>query len=295
MDLADDFASAEWNDFRRRNETFEIRLESEELRSGSNLEVERYLQYNDVIFVPIGNAQARGVLPIDCEYVAAEAIALKMAQETNALVFPYLQFTYAGAGIIGRGTVHVSQAEGLAYLKPLARSLLRQGFKRQIYVTAGNNAAPQTVSPLVLEFFYETKTPALYIEADVLLRQVSADITKVMFGAYSIVNRLNDIPVNFTPDVPKHDIDQGLTKLRVLNSSGGARDGVVGFFMFEDDAGAPVRPVTAEQRVTWANEGVTMIDAAVKRADMRKVVQSLLDHQRFTREYLIPKFDSLPR
>src|SRR5439155_24027292 len=39
----------------------------------TNLEVERYLQYNDVIFVPIGNAQARGVLPIDCEYVAAEA------------------------------------------------------------------------------------------------------------------------------------------------------------------------------------------------------------------------------
>ena len=261
----------------------------------TNLEVERYLQYNDVIFVPIGNAQARGVLPIDCEYVAAEAIALKMAQETNALVFPYLQFTYAGAGIIGRGTVHVSQAEGLAYLKPLARSLLRQGFKRQIYVTAGNNAAPQTVSPLVLEFFYETKTPALYIEADVLLRQVSADITKVMFGAYSIVNRLNDIPVNFTPDVPKHDIDQGLAKLRVLNSSGGARDGVVGFFMFEDDAGAPVKPVTAEQRVTWAKEGAAMIDAAVKRADMKKVVQSLLEHQRFTREYLIPKFDSLPR
>ena len=261
----------------------------------TNLEVERYLQYNDVIFVPIGNAQARGVLPIDCEYVAAEAIALKMAQETNALVFPYLQFTYAGAGIIGRGTVHVSQAEGLAYLKPLARSLLRQGFKRQIYVTAGNNAAPQTVSPLVLEYFYETKTPALYIQADVLLRQVGADITKVMFGAYSIVNRLNDIPVNFTPDVPKHDIDQGLAKLRVLNSSGGARDGVVGFFMFEDDAGAPVKPVTAEQRVTWAKEGAAMIDAAVKRADMRKVVQSLLDHQRFTREYLIAKFDSLPR
>ena len=36
-----------------------------------------------------------------------------------------------------------------------------------------------------------------------------------------------------------------------------------------------------------------MIDAAVKQSDMKKVVQSLLDHQRFTREYLIPKFDGL--
>src|SRR5439155_21190024 len=187
-------------------------------------------------------------------------IALKMAQETNALVFPYLQFTYAGAGIIGRGTVHVSQAEGLAYLKPVARSLLRQGFKRQIYVTAGNNAAPQTVRPLGLDVFYETRTPALYIEADVLLRQVSADITKVMFGAYSIVNRLNDIPVNFTPDVPKHDIDQGLAKLRVLSSSGGARNGLDGVLKFEYDAVAALKAVTAEERAAWPDDGTVVID-----------------------------------
>src|SRR5438067_1914941 len=175
----------------------------------TNIEVEKYLQYNDLIFIPVGNVQAHGVLPVDCEYVAAEALALKMAEETNGLVFPYLQFTYPGDGIVGRGTVHVSPSEGLAYLKPLARSLLRQGFKRQIYVTAGNDAAPETVSPLVLEFFYETKIPALYVEGDVLLRRVNADFTKVMFGAYSAVNRLNDIPVNLTPVVPKHDIDQG--------------------------------------------------------------------------------------
>ena len=122
---------------------------------------------------------------------------------------------------------------------------------------------------------------------------MNADLTKVMFGAYSIVNRLNDIPVNFTPDVPKHDIDQGLAKLRVLSSSGGARDGIVGFLMFEDDAGAPLKAVTAEQRAAWAKEGTAMIDAAVKRADMKKIVESLLDHQRFTREYLVPKFDRL--
>ncbi len=259
----------------------------------TNIEVEKYLQYNDLIFIPIGNVQAYGVLPVDCEYVAAEAMALKMAEETDGLVFPYLQFTYPGDGIIGRGTVHVSPAAGIAYLMPIARSLLRQGFKRQIYITVGNNAAPETVSPLVLEFFYETKTPALYIEGDVLLRKVNADFTKVMFGAYSVLNRLDDIPLNFTPTVAKHDIDQGLATLRMINSSGGARDGIVGFVMFEDDAGAPVKAVTAEQRAAWAKEGADMIEAAVKQADMKKVVQSLLDHQRFTREYLIPKFGGL--
>src|ERR1051326_6986610 len=129
--------------------------------------------------------------------------------------------------MIGLRTVHVSPSEGLEYLKPIARSLLRQGFKRQVYVTVGNDAAPETLSPLVLEFFYETKTPAaLYVEGDILLRKVNSDFTKVMFGAYSVVNRLNDIPLNLTPVVPKHDIDQGLAKLRMVNSSGGARDGV---------------------------------------------------------------------
>jgi creatinine amidohydrolase len=33
-----------------------------------------------------------------------------------------------------RGTIQVSPAQGLAYLTPFARSLLRQGFKRQVYV-----------------------------------------------------------------------------------------------------------------------------------------------------------------
>src|SRR3989442_11234616 len=62
----------------------------------TNLEVETYLQYNDVIVVPIGNIQAHGTLPVDCEYVTAEAIALRMAEGANGLVFPYLQFTYPG-------------------------------------------------------------------------------------------------------------------------------------------------------------------------------------------------------
>ncbi len=71
------------------------------------------------------------------------------------------------------------------YLKPIARSLLRQGFKRQIYITVGNAAGPETVSPLVLEFFYETRTPALYLEGDILLQKVKADVNRVFFGAYS--------------------------------------------------------------------------------------------------------------
>lgn len=258
----------------------------------TNIEVENYLQRNDIIYIPIGTIQAHGVLPVDCEYVAAEAMALTMAEATDGLVFPYLQFTYPGEGFIGRGTVEVSPSQGLAYLKPIAESLLRQGFKRQIYVSVGDPTAPETVSPLILEFFYHTKNPALYIEGDLLLQKANADLTKVIFGAYSVVGRLNDIPVDLSPQIPDHGNDVGLERLRELGTSVGGKDGIVGFFQFEDKDGPTGKSVTAEQRAQWAQEGTDMIDAAVKQADMMKVVQSLLDHDRFTQEYLIPKFNT---
>ena len=271
-------------------------LRTRYLTSLTNIEVEDYLQRNDLVFVPIGTVQAHGVLPVDAEYVAAQALALKMAEASDGLVFPYMQFTYPGAGVIGRGTVHVSPSEGLPYLKAIARSLLRQGFKRQIYVTSRSAAAPQTVSPLVLEFFYETRHPVLYLHGDILLSQVGADFTKALFGAYSIVGRLNDIPVNLTPEIAELPSNDGLRKLRALGSSVGGRDGTVGFFQPEDREGPTGRAVTAEQRAAWAKEGAAMIEAAVKAADVRKVADALRDHQRFTREYVIPRFgDLLPK
>ena len=259
----------------------------------TNIEVENYLQRNDLIFIPVGTVQAHGVLPVDCEYVAAEALALKMAEETDGLVFPHMQFTYPGDGAIGRGTIAISPAEGLAYLKVIARSLLRQGFNRQIYVTSHASAAPLTVSPLVLEFFYESRNPVLYLHGEILLRRVNADLNKVLFGAYSIVGRLEDIPVNLTPEIPELGTNEGLRKLQALGSSFSARNGTIGFFRVEDKEAPTGKAVTAEQRAAWAKEGTAMIEAAIKAGDMKKIVQSLLDHQRFTREYLIPKYDGL--
>ena len=271
-------------------------LRTRYLTSLTNIEVENYLQRNDLVFVPIGTVQAHGVLPVDAEYVAAQALALKMAEASDGLVFPFLQFTYPGAGVIGRGTIHVSPSEALPYLKTIARSLLRQGFKRQIYVTSHNAAAPQTVSPLVLEFFYETSNPVLYLNGDILLSQAGADSTKVLFGAYDVVGRLDDIPVNLTPEIPELASNESLRKLQTLGSSVGARDGTIGFIQPEDREGPTGRAVTTQQRASWAKEGTAMIDAAVKAADIRKVAESLRDHQRFTREYLIPRFgDLLPR
>ena len=65
----------------------------------------------------------------------------------------------------------VSIRQGIDYLGAIARSLLRQGFKRQIYISL-HGPAHMTCSPMVRDFFDETGVPILYM-----------DMTMQMFGA----------------------------------------------------------------------------------------------------------------
>src|SRR5438045_131928 len=202
-------------------------MRSRYLSSLTNTEIEEYLKRNDIIFIPVGNVEVHGGLPADCEYVGPLAFAQKMAEEADGLVLPYLAYFFPGGTVAGRGTVYVTPSEGLSYLKAIARSLLRQGFRRQIYLT-GHGPSPQTLSPLMREFFDETKDPILYIETGGLLRKVKGDFSKVLFGAYSIMGRLEDIPLNVTQTMPEHPTDPALTKLQSLGPPSGAIGAYVG-------------------------------------------------------------------
>ncbi len=262
------------------------------LTSLTNTEIEEYLKRNDVIFVPVGNVEVHGGLPTDCEYVGPLAFAQRMAEEADGLVLPYLAYFFPGGTVVGRGTVYVTPSEGLAYLKVIARSLLRQGFRRQIYLT-GHGPSPQTLSPLIREFFDETKDPILYIETGGLLRKVKGDFNKALFGAYSIVGRLEDIPLNVTQAMPEHPRDASLSKLQELGPASGA---VGAYFGDPGEHGGLAKPITAEQRAAWAKEGVAMINAAIKAADIKGIVQAMRDHDKYTREVILPKYgDILPK
>ena len=120
-----------------------------------NCEVEEYLKDRDIIIVPTGTVEMHGGMPLDSETVISEAFALKMAEQADALVLTGLPYFYAGATASGRGTVQVSVRQGIDYLGAIARSLLRQGFKRQIYISF-HGPAHMTCSPMVRDFFDET-------------------------------------------------------------------------------------------------------------------------------------------
>jgi len=267
-------------------------MRTRSLPSLTNTEVETYLGRNDIIFIPVGNVEVHGGLPEDCEYVSPLAFAQKMAEETDGLVFPYLAYFFPGGTVVGKGTVYVTPSEGLAYVKAIAHSLLRQGFRRQIYLTA-HGPSPQTLSPLIREFFDETKDPILYIELGGLMNKVKADHTKVLFGAYSVMGRLEDIPLNVTQVMPQHPADPALNKLQSLGPGSGA---IGAYFGDPGEHGGLAKPITAEQRAQWAKEGVAMIEATLKAADMKGIVQAMRDHDKFTQDVIMPKYGkTLPK
>lgn len=116
----------------------------------------------------------------------------------------------------------------------------------------------------------------LYIELGSLMRKVNTDFNKTLFGAYSIVGRLDDIPLNVTQVMPEHPMDPSLSKLQAL----GPGSGTIGaYFGDPGEHGGLAKPITAEQRAAWAKEGVAMIEAAVKAADVKGIAQGMRDHR----------------
>jgi len=259
----------------------------------TNTEIEQYLKRNDVIFVPVGTVEPHAEMPIDAEYVGPLAYAMKLAEEGDGLVLPGLSYFFPDATVVGRGAVHITPSEGTAYLLTIARSLLRQGFRRQVYIS-GHAPSWQTVSPLVRQFYDETHVPILYLESSVFRRPNTTgrppnfgDFAKMLYGAYAIAGRLEDIPVDLSEPVPEHPADPGINHLFPV----GPQSGAIGFYMshYTDHIG-PAKAITAEQRTQWGKEGAAMIEESVKSIDIKSILQALRDHDKFTQEHLIPEY-----
>lgn len=173
-----------------------------------NSEVDEYLKSNDIIIVPVGTVEMHGGLPLDSETVISEAFALKMAEACDGLVLTGLPYFYAGATASGRGTVQVSVRQGIDYLSAIAHSLLRQGFKRQVYISF-HGPAHMTCSPMVRDFFDETGVPILYIDLSMQMFKSAKDLFKSMdafhaitVGAYQLLGRLEDVPLTTEYSAP---------------------------------------------------------------------------------------------
>ena len=244
-----------------------------------NSEVQEYLKNNDIIIVPVGTTEMHGGFPLDCETVISEAYALKMAEACDGLVLTGLPYFYAGATASGRGTVQVSVRQGIDYLGAIARSLLRLGFKRQVYISF-HGPAHMTICPMVRDFYDETGVPILYL--DLMMQfQKSMDLFAsagfmafhdITVGAYKLMNRIDDVPLvtGFSDPVP-----QSCAPFNDLFALG-YQSAAVGYCFGENSDHMPTPDIPdLDTRNKMADNGEKLICAMVERMDMPHVVEQL--------------------
>ena len=253
-----------------------------------NSEVQEYLSHNDIIIVPVGTVEMHGGLPLDVETNISEAVGLKMAEACDGLVLTGLPYFYAGATASGRGTVQVSVRQGIDYLGAIARSLLRLGFKRQIYISL-HGPAHMTVSPMVRDFYDETGVPILYMDMTMQLFNHARDLFQTdkmatdpkafmklldsMFvGAYQIMGRIEDVPLTTEYDVSA--VQSCAPFQDIFNLA--YQSGAVGYCFGENNDHAPTTAIPdAETRQRMADEGQVIIEKLVERLNLPHVVAQL--------------------
>ena len=242
-----------------------------------NSEVQEYLSRNDIIIVPVGTTEMHGGLPLDCETVLSEAIGLRMAEACDGLVLTGLPYFYAGATASGRGTVEVSIRDGIDYLGALARSLLRLGFKRQVYLSF-HGPAHMTICPMIRDFYDESGVPILYMDCMIHLGKCkdifpSFDaLNDIFVGAYKIMNRIEDVPLITGFGAMKPQSCAPFNDLFALGFQSAAVDYCFG--ENSDHAPTPDIPDIAT-RDRMAEGGEKIINAMVERMDMPHVVDQL--------------------
>ncbi|OAB43539.1 creatininase family protein [Paenibacillus antarcticus] len=265
----------------------------------TNGEVEQYLDRNDIIYVPVGVTETHGALPLDSETVLAEAIAIIMAEESDGIVLHNLPYFFAGGTNVGRGTIQMSVKDGMTYLDKIAKSLLKQGFRRQIYVTS-HGPAYLTVSGMVRDFFDETKVPVLYIDMLKAAESVNLNLMETFhdmsIGAYKVLGRLEDVPLN-VPESHSVTYDVQHMLAGMSKNPGNAlgkyayQSGAVGSYFNEpSDHMATLLLKTPEEREAHADAGVQAINELVKALDMPTIVETLRQVDAYTKDTILPKY-----
>lgn len=243
-----------------------------------NSEVEEYLKENDIIIVPVGTIELHGGFPLDSETIISEAFALRMAEACNGLLLTGLPYFYAGATASGRGTVQVSVRQGIDYLSGIAHSLLRQGFKRQIYISF-HGPALMTCSPMVRDFYDETGVPVLYMDLTQQMFSSAKDLFRsidsfhaITVGAYQALGRLEEIPL---VTGYQHSQPQSVERFNDLFQMA-VQSGSAGYYFgdVKDHMSTPDIP-DENRRKELADEGEELINAIVERMNMPHVTEQL--------------------
>ena len=114
-------------------------------------EAEAWAKKNPVVIIPTGSTEQHGPhLPLKVDIASADYVARKVAEKTNMLVTPPLNFGYSELWFHYPGTISFRPETFRAAVYDICHSLIRGGFKK-IFILNGHNPNLLQVQAVVYE------------------------------------------------------------------------------------------------------------------------------------------------
>ena len=208
-------------------------MRSRYLHELTSPEVGRYIAGGgQTAYLPVGSTEMHGlVCPIGTDSYIAEAFALLMAEPTNGLIFPTLDYTWAGSTDGFPGTISVDYPNVDALAKEIIKRAWRQGFRRIILISVHNpnNAVLCNVTRRIFE---TDGIPAMYVnpyapfteEARALFP--AGEEAAILLAALRILGKESLYPVE------QFQVEEQVSAQYTW--AGGICHGVVGLFMQDE-------------------------------------------------------------
>jgi creatinine amidohydrolase len=188
----------------------------------------------------------------------------------------------------------------------ICRSLIRQGFKKLIFVT-GHAPATITINAVCRDLFEETKIHACHINLmnamdiarknGVNLGTGFQGLDRIMYGAYLKMNQMEYLPVD--PDAqdapPRSQMDPdhlpAWSKLgNILRPLGGV---VSIYFENLEDHGGGKPFASEEERRQACLEGVKILHDLVACLDLKGLLDAVDEYHAFVQTKVLPKYPRL--
>ncbi len=112
-------------------------------------EVEQLVPSNPVLLIPVGTVEQHGQhMPVNADNMVAGFVAQRAAEATGAYVTPAINYGVSMAFRNFPGTISVQPSTLTAVLRDVCQELIRQGFRRLIFVNnhGGNQTSCEQVA-----------------------------------------------------------------------------------------------------------------------------------------------------
>lgn len=127
-----------------------------ELRFSTWQEVDHYLETNKTIVIPIGSTEQHGPNGlIGTDALCPEALALKLGEETGALIAPTISVGMAQHHLAFAGSITLKPSTLILVIRDIVNSLVQHGFER-FYFLNGHGGNTATLSAAFSEIYAQT-------------------------------------------------------------------------------------------------------------------------------------------